>query len=372
MTIIISKNGEDAKRIEKSPIEKEDFLQNYIHKNPESVPLYEIKEDIQLLILAREFPTNSGPIDALGIDKDGEIYIVETKLYANADKRRVIAQSLDYGAALWKHANDFSDFTHTLNEHTKKAFNLSASEKISSFFKLDSEEIELLFEKLRINLNNGTFHFVVVMDKTEDRLKDLILYVNQNSQFNVYAVELEYYKYEDQEIIIPRLFGGEVKKSINKSKDNTIQWNWSLFQERLRKTGELEVQIAEKIINWSENNDIEVSWGKSQTGSFILCMYKKGEKRGFYPFSITGNGEITWNAPHQADYSPYPFNDIEKRRDLLKRLQSLDGSIVDIENVNGYNGFSLPLNKLQSNEMLDNFYSICLWVQEEMNTREQS
>ena len=53
------------------------------------------------------------------------------------------------------------------------------------------------------------------MDSIGERLKDLILYVNQNSQFDVYAVQLEYYKFEDYEIVIPNLFGVEVKKSIN-------------------------------------------------------------------------------------------------------------------------------------------------------------
>ena len=65
----------------------EDNLQQYIYDNPESIPLYEIKEDIRLLILAREFATKSGPIDAIGTDKDGEIYLVETKFYKNPKNR---------------------------------------------------------------------------------------------------------------------------------------------------------------------------------------------------------------------------------------------------------------------------------------------
>jgi RecB family endonuclease NucS len=118
MSIIISKNGANAVKVEKSEFEKEDYLQQYIYENPESIPLYEIKEDIRLLILAREFPTNSGPIDAIGVDRDGDLYIVETKLFRNADKRTVVAQALDYGAALWRHARDFNEFTAILNNST--------------------------------------------------------------------------------------------------------------------------------------------------------------------------------------------------------------------------------------------------------------
>ena len=66
MAIIISKGGMNAKKVEKSDIEKEGYLQKYIHDNPESVPLYESKEDIRLLILGIQFPTDSGPIDAMG------------------------------------------------------------------------------------------------------------------------------------------------------------------------------------------------------------------------------------------------------------------------------------------------------------------
>ena len=78
MSIIISSNGTKAVRVDRSTFDKEDYLQKYIYDNPESIPLYDIKEDIRLLILAREFPTNSGPIDAIGIDQYGELYIVET------------------------------------------------------------------------------------------------------------------------------------------------------------------------------------------------------------------------------------------------------------------------------------------------------
>jgi hypothetical protein len=56
MSIIVSKNGRGAVKLSKTPFGLEDNLQQYIHNNPESIPLYDIKEDVQLLILAREFP----------------------------------------------------------------------------------------------------------------------------------------------------------------------------------------------------------------------------------------------------------------------------------------------------------------------------
>jgi len=119
MAIIISKGGKNAKKIEKSNFEREDYLQKYIYDNPESIPLYDIKDDIHLLILVREFSTESGPIDAIGIDADGNIYLIETKLYKNPDKRTVVAQVLDYGASLWRNFSNFSNFCGFIKSCTR-------------------------------------------------------------------------------------------------------------------------------------------------------------------------------------------------------------------------------------------------------------
>lgn len=222
MSIIISKNHKNAVRLDKSLFHFEDNLQQYIYDNPESIPLYDIKEDIRLLILAREFQTPSGPIDAIGVDKDGEIYLIETKLYKNPEKRKVIAQVLDYGASLWKGYTNFEVFLSQIDTHVKKKFNKSTNEKLIEFFELNEEKLTNLNNNLKNNLYNGDFKFVVLMDHINDLLKDLILFINRNSRFNIYGVELEYYKYETFEILIPKLYGAEVKKEISTNKTTKI------------------------------------------------------------------------------------------------------------------------------------------------------
>ena len=83
MSIIVVQRGGKSRRLERTVIEKESYLQEYILENPESLPLHELKDDIRLLVLAREVSTPSGPIDALAVDGDGDLYIIETKLYKN-------------------------------------------------------------------------------------------------------------------------------------------------------------------------------------------------------------------------------------------------------------------------------------------------
>ena len=48
-----------------------------------------VGDDLRLLVLARELPTRAGPIDAFGLDQEGDPYLIETKLSRNDDKRKV-------------------------------------------------------------------------------------------------------------------------------------------------------------------------------------------------------------------------------------------------------------------------------------------
>ncbi len=364
MAILVTKNGKEAKKIEKSDFGREDYLQKFIYENPESIPLYDIKEDIQLLVLCREFPTNSGPIDALGIDKYGNIYLIETKLYKNPDKRQVVAQVLDYGASLWKNYYRFEDFVNQINSFLNKKLNVNLNKRIKDFFKISDEEVNDTIRNISSNLAEGNYKFIVLMDKLHQPLKDLIIYLNENSEFDIYAVELEYYKHESYEIMIPKIYGAEVKKDL-KTVTAGRQWNWDLFKQRLKDFGEEEITAAKNIIDWFEKNSDGVDWSTSQRGGFIPLFYTNN-KKGFYPFSITGDAEITWNAPHAGDKSPAPFDKSEKRLELLTRLKLIKGATVDLDNLNGFSALKLPLRAIANTNSRREFFEVCMWIKKQL------
>lgn len=291
MPIIISKNGKATVRLESSSFENEDKLQAYIHDNPESIPLHEIKEGVRLLILAREFPTPSGPIDTIGFDADGDIFLIETKLYKNNDKRFVVTQVLDYGAALWQAGYDFSDFMSVMDEKVKKKFNMSAKEKLREYFELTDEETNALLGRVKANLNEGRFKFVVLMDKLHDRLKDLIVFLNANSKFDIYAVEVEYYKYETQEIVIPKLFGAEVKKDIKVSGGSRAMRSWdeaSFFEHAKQSLSPEEFAVLERLLRYFAEN-FETHFGKGEKyGSFIVGCSYQGSPLSLFRIASTG------------------------------------------------------------------------------------
>lgn len=270
MSIIISQNGKHAHKIDQSSFVKEDRLQKYIHDNPESIPVYELQEDKKLFIIKREFQTNSGPIDALAIDQDGDIYIVETKLFKNPDKRTVLAQALDYGAALWKHSGSFSSFLGILNNACQTTFSMSLEDKVMDFFKLDNDRVSVLLENMEHNLDKGNLKFVILMDSLDERLKDLIVYVNQNSQFDIYAVQMEYYMFEDYEIMIPKLYGGEVKKDItvSQSSSRTIRGEAETLEYFKQNLNPEELKIFLQVYEFCKNKGAKINYGTGVCASF--------------------------------------------------------------------------------------------------------
>lgn len=270
MSIIISMPDGDTTKLEESGVRSEAYLQRYISANPETLPLDEYKEDTQLLILIRELPTRSGAIDALGVDQDGEIYVIETKLYKNPDKRLVLAQVLDYGASLWRTYTDPGELVGLLHESAQDEFGMDLDRKLEEVFGLGKPELEDFYSSLRANITEGNFRFVALMDRIQDRLKDLITFVNQNSRFDVFGVELEFYRHEEMQILVPRLYGAEVKKSVDGSGSRVRrQWDEKSFfedaEERLRPDY---LNSVRRLFSWADQRADEVSWGTgSQRGS---------------------------------------------------------------------------------------------------------
>jgi len=293
MTIIISKSGENAVKVERSSFDDEDCLQQYICKNPDSVPLEGIKENIRLLILAREFPAGSGLIDALGVDKEGEIYIVETKLYKNPDKRAVVAQVLDYGASLWKYGQNFDEFISRVEDRLNTAQHVSLNERLREFYELDEAETDSFRQKMRQHLNEGSFKFVVLMDTLHEGLKDLVVFLNQNTRFSLFAVEVEYYKHEGFEIVIPKLFGAEAPKPswVPEPKGKKRNLTEKEFLEQLRENAGPEIAtLAGKAIQEASDHGLSVKFG---TDCATLKFEDTASEESFNFGRIETDGKLT-------------------------------------------------------------------------------
>jgi hypothetical protein len=160
---------------------------------------------------------------------------------------------------------------------------------------LDDQESDDLVENLKGNLHEGRFKFVVLMDKLHEQLKDLIAFINENSNFSIFAVEVEYYEHEDQEILIPKLYGAQIK-STSRGPSGREKWDERKFlQKALEQLGQSETyNILERLHKFSESNSDKLDWGTgAESGSFTFKLHNaKSESDYISLFTVWTTGNI--------------------------------------------------------------------------------
>jgi len=332
MVIIISRKGQMAERIDKSDFVDEKELEDFINEHPGSI-LTEFKENVRFLTL-NQFPTKvTGAIDVLGIDSDGDIYIVETKLIKNNDRRDVIAQALDYAAALMYEYSDL-EFVETLEEQLarSKRYTDCKLESVLSALFVDNmpsngeadNRILGLIRRIKNNIQNGNFKMIVVMDKVDDRLKDILSFINQKSKFTICAFDMAYYKYKttsttdvnDNEenylkIMVPNSYG-----LVKKDADLVDKLEENDFFESLNNAGLSKEQLdgLHKIFDYCVKSG-DIRWG---TRSFSVILPALSDKS---LFNIYSNGTIQMAYgnlhPHEQVIFKNAFANVPKISEIL-------------------------------------------------------
>jgi hypothetical protein len=315
MAIIVSRQGKSAVKVQRNSELRESDLQQYIADNPDAIPLYDISEDIRLCVLVREFPTGTGSIDALGVDKTGEIYLIETKLYRNTDKRHVVAQVLDYGASLWSSYRDPADFIDQVNARCLEKRKQTLRQILEKFFELDDDGFAQLLNGMRENIRNASFRFVVLMDTLHKELKDLVTFLNENSRFSFYAVELEFYKHEQYEIVIPKLFGAETGRQRGTTGPRGTWDELTFFAAAEQSTKPEHFRAIKRLYDFSKELTPSITWGTGgRSGSFNVKVERISAKS---IYSVDSRGGLSIN----FEWIPDPHK--ERLKKLLESNVSL-------------------------------------------------
>lgn len=307
MTIIISKNGAGATRVRETGVSKELHLETYVAANPETLPLDDIREELKLVTLGQQFPTESGPIDVIAVDDQGELYLIETKLFRNPDKRQVIAQVLDYGAALWRSYRDGTKFLADL-EMFLAGRGAELGQRLQEGLGCNDEEVGAVKETIAKNVESGNLRFIILMDALHDRLRDLILFLNERSRFVVYAVEMRFYRYEGWEIVIPKIFGAEgVAAPANAG--GRRRWDEKKFFSEVDKNLDAGLQRAiHELYEFAKSSGADVRWGTGVIHGSFNPRYPHLAQRSL--FTVSSDGNVTLNFKWLADNS-----DVEAFRD---------------------------------------------------------
>jgi hypothetical protein len=145
-------------------------LEPWLASNPEII-------GSDIMIMGRQVMTKSGPIDLLGLDKSGNIVVIEIK--RDELPRESLAQAIDYASdvAEWT-AERLSDVCST---YTKKTFEDAFND---AFPDVDLENVNL----------NSTQRIILVGFSIESSLERMIEWLSDSYNVNVNAVVLSYVK----------------------------------------------------------------------------------------------------------------------------------------------------------------------------------
>ena len=181
-------------------------VQELILRNPECLPISEIDESYNPIIpVCKELNTTAGPLDILMVSPNGELTIIETKLWRNPEARRkVVAQILDYAKELssWT----YEDLQREINRRLGKKGNTLYEIVQSTNSELAPPEADFV-DTVNRNLERGKFLLLIVGDGIREGAIGITEFLSNVGHLNfAFAmIELSIYKAKDLgTLIIPK------------------------------------------------------------------------------------------------------------------------------------------------------------------------
>ena len=183
-------------------------LQELIHSHPVCLPMDQIEPGIGRLVpVCMELPLPVGSVDNLLVTPEGNLVLVEVKLWGNPEARRkVVAQALDYATALFR-----LDYNGLEAAVMKADFNGEAAPRSlhSLVDGADSPTESVFADRVARNLREGRVVVLIVGDEIRPSADELVagLQAHANFHFTFALVEMPVFSRPDSDhefIVMPR------------------------------------------------------------------------------------------------------------------------------------------------------------------------
>lgn len=183
----------------------EAWLQQMLFEHPDSLPIRDINPHIGNLIpVCIELGTDAGPADILYMTQTGQVVLVETKLWRNAEARRqVVAQILDY-------AKELSGWTY---ETLSKAVAMATKKGPSALMECVRSAVPDIDEAVFVDgvnrcLTTGDFILIIAGDGIRRGAEALVGFVQEfgNLRFELALIEVAIFRLPNEAILLqPRV-----------------------------------------------------------------------------------------------------------------------------------------------------------------------
>lgn len=169
-------DGDKLNKIEKSHLDRESRLEEWINNEPAVLGL-------NLLIIGRQVQTSSGGwIDLLGMNQKGDLVILELK--RDKTPRDIVAQVLDY--ASWVNDLDAQEVENIAEKYLGRGL----AQAFRDFFEISLPD----------NINTG-HSMVIVASEMDDSTERIVQYLSSVHNVNINVVFFNYFKHGNEELL---------------------------------------------------------------------------------------------------------------------------------------------------------------------------
>ena len=312
-------NPPNERLVEEDQIPEEEVLHTVLMRNPKLVPATDLGFGEVVTVGYEAGLPSAGLADLVLLDEDGRLCIVEVKKAGNPDTRKVIAQLLDYAAALWGLTIDEFESRVTrdrLGDH--RGLREFIVEELVSGADEPEAEAQKVVEGLNETLQSGDFSLVVAAPEIPKGVQRVIEYLNQRGH-SFFGLEVSYFA-GDLEAFVPRIV---VRPSlVPKGEPSRPRRPWSepellaAFDEwKPPEHGKRMRRLYERLMAAGAR----ASWGRGRSPQVMVWLGEDADPSNDNPVSIglSGGGDGTGVA--------ISFPDVRERRgeDEMRRLAAL-------------------------------------------------
>jgi hypothetical protein len=349
-TIFLLNDSGQLIELTEAPYDSEALLQELLGQYPKLLAGSQIDpvEPRRWILVSRELGVageengaNRWSLDHLFLDQDAIPTLVEVKRSTDTRLRReVIGQIMDYAAnavSYWKIETIRNKFEQLHDDPDAVLAELLGPQ----------DEEEDYWEQVNTNLQAGKIRMLIVADIIPRELQRIIEFLNeQMSPAEILGVEIKQYIGEGRKTMVPRIVGqtagAESRKSSGRRSPSGIERDKaSYFKEMEEYAGAERAKIAREIFDWSQSY-ANYNWygkGRRGLGSFVPVT-NKGDME-VMPFAIWTTGQVEIYFQHYNRRPP--MDKLENKRQLMDRLNKIDGVEITAEQLDRRPSFDLSL-----------------------------
>lgn len=348
------------------PYDSEMLLQRLLADHPQLIAGAQIDrvEPRRWLLVSREMGvpaeedgSRRRSLDHLYLDQDGIPTLVEVKRSTDTRLRReVVGQMLDYAANAVVHWP--VETIRSRYEGRCIAAALDPAVELDRF--LDGGAVEDLWSAVKTNLQAGKIRMIFIADIIPPELQRIVEFLNeQMDPAEVLALEIKQYVGEGLQTLVPRVIEhtAEAQRKTAKAGAKTLWTEDAYFSLLLERRGEAEATAARQLFAWTRGKGRLWFGSGTRNGSFGLTVADSAGQE-YYLFAAFTHGTV--EVYFQWLKTRPSFDDESKRRDLLARLNAIEGVDLPADAIERRPG--VPLALLTRSDRLQQFLETLDWV----------